>query len=367
MIPTLMLNLKTIKSLYGFSRSGVISPSAYRKLLVYFGEVEKAWQAPLRELKSAGLTERMLEEVATVRELDLEAELSYLQRQGVTLLTPAQEAFPESLRKIPDCPYLLYVLGELLPTDEQALAVVGSRKQTRYGLAVMHKLIPALVAEGITIVSGLALGNDSSAHQLALKNNGRTIAVLGSGILKLYPQSSRALAKEIVTRKQGVIISEFPPTSEPFPYNFPIRNRLISGLSRGVLVVEAGERSGTLITASHALEQGREVLAVPGDITSPLSKGPHRLLSMGAVVVTEVADIINALGLPKRSDLFEPLLVPESAEEEVVLTILKGGESHIDEVIRASGLATSVVSATLSLMQLKGMVVDCGGGCYRLR
>ena len=353
---------------FGFSLTGTVGPVNFGKLLSAFGTAEEAWSQSSRDLLAAGLTPRMVESVTQIRQ---DASLSKLYEdlalRNVRLLTPKDESYPQNLRGFRDSPYLLYLAGEVVPEDQKAVAVVGSRKQSNYGREVIRELVPDLVQAGFTIVSGLALGNDALAHQVCLDSGGRTLGVLGSGILRIHPAGSSHLARRILAEQQGAVISEFPPEMEPFPYNFPIRNRIISGLSLGVLVIEAGEKSGTLSTAHHALEQGREVFAVPGDIHSPLSRGPHLLIDNGAKLVSGVSSILQALGM-EEVERGRPQItyLPANPAEEAILALLVPGEQHIDDVIRQSGLGTSLVSSTLSYLQLKGAVVDRGGGWYRL-
>lgn len=347
-----------------FNRVSGIGPARIRALLDEFGSLSAAWHADARSLVRAGLDRRALENWwETRRRLDLEAEQARLRKLGVQVLTWNDAEYPALLREIPSSPPVLYVRGELLPADEWAIAVVGTRRVTSYGEAVTRKLVAELAAAGVTIVSGLALGVDALAHHVALENGGRTIAVLGSGVDQLYPARNRGLASRIM--RQGAIISDYPLGTPPDASNFPPRNRIISGLARGTLVVEAGETSGALITANYALEQGREVLAVPGSILSRSSRGTNALIRDGAIPVLEAADVIRALDLemaiPQR-EVRE--LIPADEQEARLLALLNDEPCHVDELGRMAQMAAGELNSLLAIMELKGLVRRVGAMSY---
>ena len=289
-----------------------------------------------------------------------------MQAAHVEVLTWESHSYPTYLKEIPTAPPVLYVQGEMKEIDQFAVAIVGTRRLTSYGRQVTRDLVAGLVRNHVTVVSGLARGIDAVAHKTAVELGGRTIAVLGSGLDCVYPTEHRQLAKDIVNGC-GAVISEYGFGVQPEAKNFPPRNRIISGLSFGVVVVEAGERSGALITTNFALEQDREVFAVPGNITSPASEGPNKLIQQGAKLVTKVEDILEELNLSRIVEKTAvQLALPETAEEVAIYTNLSTQAVHIDELCRSTGLSTGLVSSTLTLMELKGLVQQMGGMNYVL-
>lgn len=280
-------------------------------------------------------------------------------------LSTAEGTYPSRLKQIHKPP-LLYVRGALIDADEPCFAVVGTRAPTTYGRQIVGELVEPLARAGLTIVSGLALGIDALAHEAALNAGGRTIAVLGGGVDdgSIYPVTNRNLAFRII-KEGGAVISEFPPGAESFKSNFPQRNRIISGLSLGVLIIEAKEDSGSLITARAALDQNREVFAVPGDITRATSIGPNNLIKMGARPVTTASDILDALGLENLKESAAARAIhPDSKEEAALLPHLSREPVHIDELVRASGLPVASVGSALTLMEIKGKIRHLGGMNY---
>jgi DNA processing protein len=256
-------------------------------------------------------------------------------------------------------------LGDFAPPDTFAVAVVGTRRATHYGREVAARLSAELAEAGITVISGLAKGIDTIAHQSALEAGGRTIAVLGSGLDVIYPAENRGLARRIVEEGRGAVVSEYPLGTQPDAINFPPRNRIVSGLSLGVLVVEAPEKSGALITVDFALEQGRDVFAVPGPITSYSSDGTNRLLKQGARCVTSVRDILEELDMQMVTEHVEAVkALPSDPTERMLLELLQESSQHVDELTNRSGLPSSTVSAILTMMELKGMVRHLGGMHY---
>ncbi|MGH2536632.1 MAG: DNA-processing protein DprA [Candidatus Promineifilaceae bacterium] len=362
------MNDAELKYWLGFNLVNGIGPARVQALLDRYGSLERAWSAADPELSELGFDQRALEGLREARlRLDLERELARLRQAGVQLLTWESEGYPRLLREVPGRPPLLYVAGELLEVDEWAVAVVGTRRLTHYGRQVARDLVSGLVSSQITIVSGLANGIDTVAHETALDQGGRTIAVLGSGPNVIYPPENRALAKRILAGR-GALVSEYGLDVKPEAHNFPPRNRIISGLSLGVVIVEAGEKSGALITANFALEQNREVLAVPGNISSPASRGTNRLIQQGAKLVSRVEDVLEELNLRLApQQMAVQRVLPETAEEARLLSLLSFQPLHIDELSRQAEMPSSAVSSALTVMELKGMVQQVGGMNYVLR
>jgi DNA processing protein len=348
----------------GFSKVLGIGPARLRKLLDYYGQIDMAWQANPGELAAIGLDKRAIANLVKTRQtLDLAAEYRAVEARSVKLLTWDDDDYPKHLRHIPDSPFLLYYRGELEAQDQWALAVVGTRSASVYGKEVTRKLAGDLAASGVTIVSGLALGIDAQAHQSALEVGGRTIAVLGSGVDVIYPQRHARLAEEIV--EHGALISEFPLGSSPESGNFPRRNRIISGLSLGVLMVEGAEHSGARITIDYALEQGREIFAIPGNIFSRGSSGPNKFIQQGAKLVTCVGDILEELNLKMAIEQTEAkAIIPDTPAEAAILGVLSAEPTHVDELGQRTGLGSAELSSTLTMMELKGQVRQVGGMNY---
>ncbi len=351
----------------GFNIVPQIGPARLRALLQHFGSLEAAWQADPGALQAAGLDRRALANLLAIRKsLDLDRELERLDRAGVTVLTWEDAAYPARLREISASPPVLYLRGSLLSDDEWAVAVVGTRHPSAYGLEMARQLAGDLARNRITVVSGLARGIDSEAHHAALAAGGRTVAVLGSSLDRVYPPENVDLARQIVA--SGAVISEYPFGTRPEAGNFPARNRIISGLSLGTLVVEAGRTSGALITAHYALEQGRETFAVPGSALSRRSVGTNGLLQRGeAKLVTQVQDILEELNLTMLSQQVEVReLVPENEIEAQLLAQLSTEPTHIDDLSRSTCLPVAQVSSALSLLELKGAIHRVGAMSYVL-
>jgi DNA protecting protein DprA len=355
----------------GFNQVRSLRWAHLRALLERYQTLEAAWRAPADALRKAGLSEQAREALLRVRKTyDAESALRQLKRLGVRLLPITEPDYPPLLRQIADPPPLLYVRGALQPADQNALAVVGTRGATEYGKRMTAHIVEPLASHGVTIISGLAHGIDSSAHQAALRVGGRTIAVLPCSIDRLYPVDQGALAAQIMAN--GCLISEFPLGTKAERHNFPQRNRVISGLAYGVLVVEAAEKSGALITVDCALEQGREVFAVPGNALSPASSGTNALIRSGATLTTSAADILQVLApsVPiaiKPSQVQPVRYTPESDDEACVLRHLRADQAqHIDEIVRQSGLAASRVGAVLTVLEVKGIVCQTSAQYYSL-
>jgi DNA processing protein len=341
-----------------------LGPKRFRRILDTWGTPREAWNQSKTELKRL-LGERVATEFICLKErINPFKMLEEIYMEGINIVLESEEDYPDSLRSIPNPPPLLYYRGELRAEDSVAVSIVGSRTPTVNGLYTAEEIAIALAQHGISVVSGLARGVDSAAHRGALKGGGRTIAVLGSGLKKIYPPENRELAEEIANN--GLIMSEYPLEMGPMKGNFPARNRIISGLSLAVLVVEAARDSGSLITASFALEQGREVFAVPGPIQNEACHGSNRLIQQGAYLFQDVGDILGLLQPNRVSDQIAAVKEPElSGSEDKVLALLKNGPLHIDLIIRDSGLPASEVSSLLVVLELKGCVREEAGKLYR--
>ncbi|MDX1991589.1 MAG: DNA-processing protein DprA [bacterium] len=346
----------------GFSLVPNIGPKRLLRLLQTFGDLKTAWNATEQDLAYAGLDETLIHNIQqTRRKLDLDAELGKIQRWKARLLTLFDEEYPPLLKQVDDAPPVLYIRGKLLPSDQLALGIVGTRKATQYGKDVAQDLSRRLAQHDVTIVSGLAQGIDSAAHQGAINGGGRTIAVLGCGVDIIYPREHRELALQII--EHGAIVSEFPIGMQPIANNFPRRNRTLSGMTLGVLVVEAPEGSGALITASTAAEQGREVFAVPGNIYSPMSRGTNHLIQDGAKLVSRVEDILDELQVTyaqqqTRTQTAE--VVPDNPTEALLLEYLQADPIHVDDLARLCKLPITDVTSTLTILELKGLAQNVG-------
>lgn len=358
--------MSDLKYRVGFNKIPGIGRVRFSQLEAFFGDLEAAWRASPADLRAAGLDRRAVENVVAARPtISVDAEMDKLQRHGIRALSWNDAAYPARLKEVYDVPPLIFVRGTLEPSDEWAIAVVGTRQSTVYGRQVAERLVEELVNNRITIVSGLARGIDSIAHRTALESGGRTIAVFACGLDLVYPAENTKLAQAIMDR--GALISEYPLGTRPKGDNFFRRNRILSGLSLGVLVVEAGKRSGALITAHLALEQNREVFAVPGSILSPASRGTNSLIQYGAKLVTQAQDVLEELNLtmiPRQMEM--RALLPANETESQLLSYLSHEPTHIDEVCRQSSLPVSTVSSNLAMMELKGMVRQMGGMNYVL-
>lgn len=361
-----MEDLKYWLALSQFYKFG---PVKFRKIKKHFPNMETAFRAPFQEYLKAGLDEKTAEEFMIFKhQVEPDRLLENLIKEKIKILTIDDAAYPKLLKQIYDPPLLIYYRGDLNSFSEFALAIVGTRKFTGYGQQVTEKITKELVANGLTIVSGLALGIDTLAHLAAVDAGGKTIAVLGSGLdqQNIYPWQNRYLAAKIQDHG-GIILTEYPLGAMPLKHHFPQRNRLISGLSLGTLVIEAGEKSGAIITAMHALEQNRDVFAIPGNIYSSYSAGANSLIKMGAKLVAGAKDIIEALNLTNAIAYTEnKKIIPESAEEELILNRLNYEPIHVDELVRLTKLDASIINSTLTLMEMKGQVKNLGGMQYVL-
>jgi len=356
-----------IKYWVGFNNIPGIGRVRLGQLESYFGSLEPAWKASPGEMKRAGLDSPALRAIEQWRDkIDPDTEMEKLVRHNVRVMTCKDGDYPGRLKEIYDYPPVLYIKGSLLPEDEWCLAVVGTRRATVYGKQITEEMVTDLTRSNITIVSGLAKGIDTIAHRTALEAGGRTLAVLANGLDIVYPAENQLLAKNIM--EHGALISEYPLGAKPRAENFPRRNRILSGLSMGVLVTEADENSGAMITARDALEQNREVFAVPGSILSPASRGTNHVIQAGeAKLVTKYTDILEELNLTTVARQIEMSeILPETETETMLIKQLGAEPSHIDEVCQKSGLPAATVSSTLAMMELKGLVKQVGTMNYVL-
>lgn len=350
-----------------FSRIPGVGPVRFGLLESYFGDLGTAWRAPRSEFRHAGLDNRTVESIANRRSaIDPEAELALLERHHTRALTWHDPLYPARLKEIYDRPAVLFVAGTLTSQDELSVAVVGTRRASVYGREAASRLSADLARNGVTIVSGLARGIDTESHRAALEAGGRSIAVFGCGVDVIYPPENARLAASILER--GALLSEHPLGTRPDARFFPRRNRIMSGMSLGVLVVEGDMQSGARSTAQHALEQDREIFAVPGNIFASTSELPHWLIQQGAKLVTKVEHLLEELNLTVVAQQLEmkELLPPLGTEEERLLAHLSADPTHIDVVRRGVGLPTATVSSTLALLELKGLVRHVGAMNYVL-
>ncbi len=340
----------------GFNLVPGIGPIRLMRLIERCGSVEAAWYADPGDLAAAGIDAKISKALLDARRsIDLDAALERVISAGVQLLTVADAHYPALLAQIPAPPPLLYVRGSISSADNWGVAIVGTRAPSSYGKEATRYFATDLASSGVTIVSGLALGIDAIAHTAALDAGGRTIAVLGCGVDVPYPERNQRLAQRII--EQGALVSEYPLGMKPMPSNFPPRNRIISGLSLGTLVIEAGLKSGALITVDFALEQGRDVFAVPGSIFNKTSEGTNRLIRNGAGLVTHASDLLEALNLGVASAQQEIRAeLPDDPTEAALLELISYEPQHADLLGRAANLPAPIVAATLALLELKGYI-----------
>lgn len=356
-----------MKYLNALNKINGVGSQKVRTLLNFFGTAEKAWRAGLAELKASGISEAIAERICAERDnIDPDAEWERMQKENVKMITFDMPEYPRLLKEIANPPYTIYMKGKIDLNATPMIAIVGSRKFTAYGSQVATTFARDLAAAGITVVSGMALGIDAIAHQGALSAGGKTVAVLGGSLddKNIYPRNNFNLSREIM--ENGALISDYPiETPAGLQGNFPARNRIIAGLSLGTLVVEAGEKSGTLITANLAIDSNREVFAVPGSIFSPQSAGTNELIKKGAKIVTSVKDILEELNLSEDSETAGVLpKIPETKEEEILLKILSADPLHIDNISKLAKLETATVASALSMMEIKGWIKNIGGQNY---
>ena len=360
------------KSLYpwlALNRIAGLGKVSYVRLLEKFGSPEKVFQVDLEALQSIeGIRKNTALTIVKFKRAEkIDRELDELEKQRIGILTFNDPLYPVLLAKIHDPPPYLYYKGSPSKQDRHSLALVGSRLGTPYGIKVTERLAWGLSQKGLTIVSGMARGIDTAAHQGALMSQGRTVAVLGSGLDVIYPPENQKLYERIV--EQGMVCTEFPPGTLPERQNFPIRNRIISGMSLGVVIVEATQRSGSLITARLALDQGREVFAVPGSVESFKSSGTHNLIKQGAKLVEHAQDILEELRWeesPQKAESEQPAVLIDrtpslSLKEKQIWDLLSDGSMQVDQMVRQTGIGISPMLSLLLNMELKGLIKQLPG------
>lgn len=361
---------ETIRAYLRFSLADGVGPKLIAAMIEACGDIRSAAEAgPATWKRIPGVGPKKLAALRAVTDAAIDEELAEAGRLGATLLCPEAEAYPAGLRNLDDAPPVLYVRGRLEPADAVAVGVVGSRRCTHYGAEQAERFGGLLGRAGLTVVSGGARGIDTAAHRGALAAAGRTIAVMGCGLAETYPPENRELFERIVAEGRGALLSELPMRRGVESRNFPSRNRIISGLSLGVLVVEAALPSGALITARTAAEQGRDVFAVPGRVDSPLSAGTHQLLRDGAHLATDLDDLLGPLGEVGRAMQPEmpndaPLPRGLDATEATLIGLLDGGELGLDGLVARSGLPTGQVASTMTMLVLKGHVQQRPGNVF---
>jgi DNA processing protein len=345
-----------------------VGPRIRQALLERFGSPREVFAAGADQLRGvSGVGAKTTHQILAAKELiDVEGEIALCRENNVDILTDADEAFPRMLREIHDPPSVLFVKGQLKKQDAMAVGIVGTRHATQYGLRQAKRLAASLARAGVTIVSGLARGVDAAAHRGALEAGGRTIGVLASGVMNIYPPEHDKLAAEVTD--SGALVSEAPPNAQPLAGMFPQRNRLISGLSLGVVIVEAAERSGALITARLANEQGREVFAVPGQVDCRTARGCHQLIRDGAKLVETVDDVLEELGplveAAPRADgqeVHHPAELMLNELEQKVLAAIDGEATSIDQIVTASGVPVHRVLSTISVLEMRRLVRRLSG------
>lgn len=348
----------------GFSLVKGIGAVRMQALNDYFGDLERAWNAPFQSLCETGLNPKICERVIQLRkQVDLEKYYQKILAQNIKVITKIDSDYPRLLSEINQPPPVLYLKGDFTLEDEWAVAIVGTRKLTHYGRQATEEFARVLAEHKITVISGLARGIDAIAHRSALEAGGRTFAVLGSGVDRIYPAEHKPLAENICNN--GAIISDYAPGTAPDSGNFPPRNRIISGLSRATIVIEAGEQSGALITAEFAADQGRDVYALPGSIYSLQSKGTNKLIQQGAKPLIDVRDLLLDLQVELIQEHRElQKHAPLDLFEQKILDLLSQEPLHIDEITVLSQMPVSQVSGYLSMLELKGVARQVGGMNY---
>ena len=381
-----------------------MGPKRINRMETHFGSLEDAWNAKRGELRDAGINSALIEDINTTRDrINPDAELEHLLRRGIHPVHLRSEEYPEHLAESPEAPAVIYVTGELDPRDHNSIAIVGTRNATEYGVQMATMLAHDLASVGITIISGLAIGIDTAAHRGALRADGRTIAVLAGGLDTIYPQQNRGLARQII--ESGCLISEYQLGSRSKREHFPRRNRIISGLSRGVVVVEAAKKSGATWTVKWALDQNREVFAVPGNATSPQSEGTNWLIQQGAKLTTCADDVLQELSVffgdlkpdsakqerqsaahiratvtassppsansnspyPNRKPRTQETETFNEKEYAIAKTLSEtDGPTHVDQIARTLSFSVNETMATLTMMEVRGVVRCSEGALYEL-
>ena len=345
-----------------------VGPVVYSELIHRFGSAPNVFKATAAELKQLpGIGPKLINAILNTRDIaPVDSIIKTCQRHKIDMIERFEGAYPERLSEIYDPPSVLYSRGKLVPADNLSIAIVGSRHATRYGIKIASQLARGLSMAGITIISGLARGIDATAHQATLEAGGRTIAVLGGGHLKLYPTDHAALAHEIT--HSGAVLSESPPDTPPRSGSFPRRNRIVSGLSLGVVVVEAARRSGALISARLAMEQGREVFAVPGQIDNRMSQGCHKLIQDGAKLVNSVDDVLEELGplanpiqTQQSGEIRNPAELKLTEQERDILNTIETTPTLIDAIIAKTNIPAARVMSTISILEMRSLIQRVSG------
>ncbi len=341
----------------------------YQKLKIFFeNDFEKVWNASIKDLQAAELDSRGIEKFLTTRaQISPEKECERLAKLNINTLKYGTKEYPRLLENIYNPPIVLFARGELRESDFPAIAVVGSRKVSPYGQRAAEKIVGELAQSGVTITSGLAYGVDTLAHKIAVENGARTIAVLGCGIDQIYPKSNQRFGLDLIHNNTGVILSEYFPGTEPAPENFPVRNRIVAGMSRGILVIEAAKKSGSLITAELGVDMGRDVFSVPGDIFSKNAEGTNDLIVKGmATPVLSGQQILEELGLQQIAAHQEAKKnIPTTEVERDILSFFSEADQlELDQIIRLADIPNSVVISTIAILEIKGLVKHLGRQIY---
>jgi len=351
------------------SQFNKIGPINFAKLTNFFSTIEAAWLASTQELITAGWKKQLAEDFIIERQsINPEQEIEKIKNENIEIITIKDPRYPQLLKESYSPPAVLFVKGKIDNLNYQKnLAVVGTRKTSAYGRQITLEIVKPLVRNKFIITSGLALGIDALAHQTALENQGRTIAVLGTGLDRqsIYPRTNFNLAQKILAQN-GTLISEFPIGTQPLKHHFPLRNRIIAALSLGTVVIEAPPKSGALITAYQALEHNREVFAVPGSIFNHNSAGPNKLIQKGAKLITSYQDILEELNLqlPERIISENKKTQIQTREEKIILAQLNSEPVHVDQIIKNLDLEPAEILSTLSLMEIKGLIKNLGSQNY---
>lgn len=343
-----------------------LGPITLKRILKRFTP-EELWSANFSDLINIGLTDKFANSIIEQRHcLNPDQIIKQLEKEKIKVLTFYDNDYSKFLKEIYNPPMVIYYMGDPnILANEYLLSIVGTRKITNYGKTVLENFLPTLINYDFIIISGLALGTDAYAHELTLKSNGKTIAVLGSGLNLIYPRANLRLAGEIL-EKGGLIISEFPLDTLPLKQNFPYRNRIISGLSSATLITEADVKSGAMITAKYALEQNREVLVLPGEIIKNQSTGTNKLIQAGAKIITEVNDILEVYNLTSKTTSVHNndtvrIITFDSKEEELIYNLIKEGYNNLDQLKIKSQLPTAVLNSNLTMLEIKGVIKNISG------
>ncbi|MDH4330228.1 MAG: DNA-processing protein DprA [Candidatus Moranbacteria bacterium] len=360
-----------MKYLNALNNISGVGPGKFKTLLNFFSSGEAIWKSDFKEITQSGIDEKLAQKIITERKnINPDQEWEKLEKENVKIILITDPAYPQLLKEISNAPHLLYVKSndsELDFNSRPMISVVGSRKFTQYGEQVANSLSRELSQAGIIVVSGMALGIDAIAHKSTLNSEGKTIAILGSGLSdsNIGPKTNFNLSRRII--ENGALISDYPLAIQSTPQTFPARNRIMAGMTLGTIVIEAQKKSGTLITANLALDFNREVFAIPGSIFSPSSEGSNNLIKSGAKLVTSINDILEEINLEKELIKQETKrIIPASLEEEIIIKILNYEPMHIDRITKLTKLGTSVVSSNLTILEIRGVIKNVGGQNYIL-